>query len=391
MIPIAETRTGRWSPLAALIDRRWIPFLAAIALLGCEVASPPPKPPSVSHPEAGFADRLTLSPTSFGKLIDWAGDDHGPALAAFRKSCAAFSKMPASSPVGEIGGYAADWQYVCKVAIGLGNVADGPAKRFFENWFNPYIAVANNDTQGLFTGYYEAGLKGAWYPHDRYRTPLYALPGDPLVAKKFTRAEIEGGALAGKGLELLWVDDPVDAFFLHIQGSGRVIMEDGQVVHLGFAGKNGRPYVSIGGELVRRGVMARDVISMQRIRGWLKGHPVEGAELMAMNESFVFFRIVAVNTDSGPVGAQGVALTPGRSLAVDRRFIPLGVPLWLDISDPMDKGRALRRLVVAQDSGSAIKGPVRGDLFWGFGEKAARYAGKMKSTGRYYILLPKRL
>ncbi len=370
---------------------RWALFIVALALVGCEVVGPPVSLPSVSRPDVGIADRLRLNPTSFTQLADWASDDHSIALTAFKRSCAAFSKMPASSPVGKIGGYAADWQRVCNVAMGLGNVADGPAKRFFENWFKPYIATADNNTQGLFTGYYEAGLKGAWHPHGRYRTPIYALPDNPVITKKFTRAEIEGGALAGKGLELLWVNDPVDAFFLQIQGSGRVAMEDGRVVRLGFAGKNGRAYVSIGRELVRRGVISRDTVSMQRIRGWLKAHPRDGAELMAMNGSFVFFRINSADTASGPVGAQGVALTPGRSLAVDRRFIPLGVPLWLDIADLIDSGRPLRRLVVAQDSGSAIKGPVRGDLFWGFGEKAARQAGKMKSIGRYYILLPKKL
>ncbi len=201
-----------------------------------------------------------------------------------------------------------------------------------------------------------------------------------------TRAEIERGALAKRDLELFWVDDPVDAFFLHIQGSGRIRLPDGAVARIGYDGQNGRPYVPIGRILAERGALARDDVSMQTIRAWLAAQPGEAAALMDENPSYVFFREL---TGEGPVGAQGVVLTAGRSLAVDRTFLPLGVPLWLDLDDPKEGNGKLRRLVVAQDTGGAIRGPVRGDLFWGFGPEAAERAGMMKDRGTYYLLLPR--
>lgn len=246
--------------------------------------------------------------------------------------------------------------------------------------------------------------------HGPYRTPVYARPMDMVTAdlglfreewkgktlvgrvvegrlRPFPpRAEIEAGALEGEGLEILWIDDPVDGFFLHIQGSGRVAMNDGRIVRLGYAGQNGHPYVAIGRELIERGAIPRERMSMQAIRAWLKNNPDDAPRLMASNPSFVFFRELK---GPGPIGAHGVPLTPGRSLAVDRSFIPLGVPVWLDTTDPLSPETPLRRLVVAQDTGGAIRGPVRGDLFWGFGADAAAKAGPMKQAGRYYLLLPK--
>jgi len=202
------------------------------------------------------------------------------------------------------------------------------------------------------------------------------------------RKAIVEGALDPRNLEIVWVDDPVDAFFLQIQGSGRVTLEDGRVMRLGYAGQNGHPYVAIGRELIARGALTRETVSMQSIRAWLAANPAEAAALMNANPSYVFFRELP---GDGPVGAQGAALTPLRSLAVDRRFVPLGTPVWLDAEHP-DPGTArLRRLVVAQDVGGAIRGPVRGDLFWGHGDAAADLAGRMKSPGRYYLLLPKGL
>ncbi len=204
-----------------------------------------------------------------------------------------------------------------------------------------------------------------------------------------SRAEIERGALAQRGLELFWVDDAVDAFFLHIQGSGRVRLPDGTVARIGYDGQNGHPYVPIGRLLAERGALPRDEVSMQTIRAWLAAHLGEAAALMEENPSYVFFREIAGPADAGgPLGAQGVALTAGRSLAVDRAFLPLGAPIWLDLEDPAEGNGRLRRLVVAQDTGGAIRGPVRGDLFWGFGPQAAERAGMMKDRGTYYILLP---
>jgi membrane-bound lytic murein transglycosylase A len=201
-----------------------------------------------------------------------------------------------------------------------------------------------------------------------------------------TRQEIDAGRLSGRDLELLWVDDPLDAFFLHIQGSGRVRLADGETVRVGYAGQNGQPYVAIGRLLAERGALRRDEVSLQSIRDWLAAHPAEAAEVLAANPSYVFFRLLE---GDGPIGAHGVALTPGRSLAVDPSFVPLGVPVWLDTTDPLDERRPLRRLMMAQDTGGAIRGAIRGDVFWGAGEEAKARAGRMRSRGRYYLLLPR--
>ncbi len=200
------------------------------------------------------------------------------------------------------------------------------------------------------------------------------------------RAAISSGALRGRNLELVWVDDPVDAFFLHIQGSGRVVMDDGSVKRVGFDGQNGHPYVAVGRELIARGAMAREQVSMQSIRAWLKANPGEAQALMNANPSYVFFRPLG---GEGPEGAQGVVLTPGRSLAVDRNFVPYGVPVWLDAEDPLDPAARVSRLMVAQDTGGAIRGPVRGDVFWGHGADAEERAGRMRSRGTYWLLLPR--
>ena len=382
----------------------------AVAVLSA--CAPAAKPPTVPLPASPTPPALTLSPVAFAHLPGWREDAHGQALASFRRSCARLASRPAGEPLNGAGtgGTTADWRLPCAAAQGIGEDAHAVARHFFETWFTPYLALGDGAPEGLFTGYYEAELRGSRTRRGPYQVPIYGRPGDLVsvdlgrfrrdwegrhiagrvgggqLVPMESRAEIENGALAGRGLEILWVDDPIDAFFLHVQGSGRVVMDDGGIVHLGFAGRNGHPYRAIGRALVERGIIPKSRISMQSIRAWLKAHPRQGARLMASNPSFIFFR--AVEGD-GPTGAQGVALTPGRSLAVDRRFVPLGVPVWLDTTDPVDPTRSLRRLVVAQDTGGAIKGPVRGDLFWGFGAAAAERAGPMKQKGRYYLLLPK--
>jgi membrane-bound lytic murein transglycosylase A len=274
------------------------------------------------------------------------------------------------------------WLAACRAATTTAG-DDLSARRFFERWFVPYLVLSAGSDEGMFTGYYEPILSGAWRRSARYTYPLYRAPA--LTSGLPSRAEIESGALAGRGLELLWVDDPIAAFFLHIQGSGLVQLEDGGVYRVGFAGQNGYSYFPIGRELIRRGEILPEQMSMQAIRVWLQAHPDEARSLMNLNPSYVFFRL---RDGDAPIGAQGVALTPGRSLAVDPSFVPFGVPVWLDTTDPAQP-QPLRRLVVAQDTGGAIKGPVRGDLFWGAGEDAELRAGLMKQTGRYYLLLPR--
>lgn len=388
-------------------------LVAATLLAAVLTACAPEAPP----------ERLTLKPVRFADLAGWADDRHGEALGAFRRSCARLMRLAPETPLAPAGlgggegegaaagfGTVADWQGPCAAAAALGEAGDGAARAFFERWFTPYLAADNDESEGLFTGYYEPQLRGAREPGGRYTIPLYRRPAD-LVSVDLglfrpalggvrlagrveqgrlrpydDRTEIEAGSLAGRGLELVWVDDPVDAFFLHIQGSGRVALEDGTVLRLGYAASNGHAYVAIGRELVARGEMEPGEVTMQSIRAWLATHPGEAAALMAANPSYVFFRELE---GDGPVGAAGVALTPERSLAVDRRFIALGTPVWLEAADPLAPDRTLRRLMVAQDTGGAIRGPVRGDVFWGAGAKAAERAGRMKSPGRYYLLLPR--
>jgi membrane-bound lytic murein transglycosylase A len=205
----------------------------------------------------------------------------------------------------------------------------------------------------------------------------------------YDRSEIEHGALQGKRAELLYLADPVDAFFLQIQGSGRVTLPNGGLVRVTYAGQNGRPYVPIGRVLSASGDIPADQVSMQSIRAWLNAHPDHAADVMNQNPSYVFFReLPNSNQSEGPPGALGVPLTPGRSIAVDRGFIPLGAPVWIDTTDPLD-GSALQRLMVAQDLGGAIRGAVRADLFFGWDKQAAERAGKMRQKGQEYVLLPK--
>jgi len=366
----------------------------------------------VTAPPAAKPERdLYLQPAGFDELPGWKSDDSSTALLPFLKSCEKIRAMPPDRNLGpySLAGRVADWRKVCADAalIRPGNRTE--AQYFFESRFTPYRAHDTSGARGLFTGYYEPELRGAWKQDGTHRYPIYARPKDlvsvdlgrfrpewkgehlagHVSGNEFvpyaTRADIEAGALKGRQLELLWVDDPIDAFFLHIQGSGRVVLPDGSAVRIGYAGRNGHRYTPIGRELVAMGAFPPDKVSMQTIRAWLAANPLAGHELMERNKSYIFFRVL---TEDGPVGAEDVPLTPGRSLAVDPAFVPLGIPIWLATTEP--GGRTpLRRLVISQDTGSAIKGPVRGDLFVGFGAAAGAIAGAMRQDGVYYLLLPK--
>jgi membrane-bound lytic murein transglycosylase A len=278
-------------------------------------------------------------------------------------------------------------------------------------------ASDHGEREGLFTGYYEPLLMGSRQPDKRFHIPLHRRPDDliqvdlgrfdsDLEGRRITgrvidqrllpyptRAEIDAGALDGKSLEMLWVDDDVAKFFLQIQGSGQVQLPDGSRIRVGYADQNGQPYRAIGRDLLDMGALAKGTVSLQSIRAWLEQHPDQAQTVMEKNRSYVFFReLPDVPGAEGPPGAQGVPLTPGRSLAVDRRFLPLGVPIWLETSAPSPNGpKPLDRLVVAQDTGGAIRGPIRGDLFWGTGSDAEYGAVHMQSRGRYYLLVPRAL
>jgi len=337
-----------------------------------------------------------LIPVDFAALPGWRQDKTSVALAAFQRSCAPFMKKPATAAAGKIpaAGQYQDWQKPCAAAEKVKSGDDAAARRFFTDWFRPYALQRSDGAPGLFTGYYEIETAGSRKRGGPYQTPIYRLPLQPVGA---TRAEIERGALKGRGLELLWLKDPVDAFILHIQGSGRVLLPTGGAVRIGYAGNNGHAYFPIGRAMVAAGLLQKDAVSLQTIRAWLKAHPADAASWMNKNERYVFFQEIA-DQGMGPRGALGVPLTPGRSLAVDPEFVPLGAPVWLDTTWPADngasgpkKGDSLRRLMMAQDIGSAIKGPARGDVFWGSGARALEFAGPMRAAGRYFILLPKSL
>jgi membrane-bound lytic murein transglycosylase A len=383
-------------------------FLLLSQLGGCAEEKKPteaPPPPAV----------LTLSAVEFADLPGWGEDDPEAALAAFRRSCGRWEKQAADKPVGGQGGFAGtvgDWRVVC-----AGAAQATQARAFFEANFLPFAVSDNADAEGLLTGYYEPLLQGARFPDQAHRYPLYRRPPDlvsvdlgqfdpELEGRRIggrvekgklvpyaDRAAIDRGALAGHELELLWVDDPVDRFFLEIQGSGQVRLPTGETVRVGYADQNGRPYRAIGKDLIESGAIPRERMSMQAIRAWLQANPGQAPDIMARNPSYVFFtELTDLAAESGPLGAQGVPLTPGRSLAVDRKFLPLGAPVWVDTMAPEPEGeRPLRRLMVAQDTGGAIRGPVRGDVFWGAGPAAEHLAGHLNSPGRLFILLPRDL
>ena len=348
--------------------------LAAFTLIAC---APPESPPG-----------LKLKPAGYSSLPGWDMDAMDGTLPAFLKTCQALAKKPADEILGPagLGGQVSDWQAPCDAARQLGAADTATTRAFFERWFVPFIAENDTGKSGLFTGYYEAEIDAARKPDAAHRYPLYRKPKN---GTSLTRAEIEAGGLQGQGLEFLWLKDPVDAFFLQVQGSGIVTLAEGGMMRIGYGGNNGHTFVAIGKLMIEEGLIEKGSASMQSIRAWLRANPARAQELMNRNPRFIFFREVK----EGPVGAMGVVLTAGRSLAVDPAFVPLGAPLWLDTTWPVDhgnirRGDPLRRLMLAQDTGSAIKGPVRGDFFWGSGEEALKFAGAMKNPGRWFLLLP---
>ncbi|MCH8112252.1 MAG: murein transglycosylase A [Proteobacteria bacterium] len=390
--------TGR---LAGLI------FLLAVVVTGLILVSVIDREP----PET----RLGLDERSFASLAGWDDDDQSAALSAFRLSCERLLTLPDERSLGGGGmaGMVADWRSACR-AVGDVRAADRDAARaYFQTWFRP-VAVSNEaDDIGLFTGYYTPVLKGSLERSEAFSVPIYPLPADYLkvdlgtfradlagqrivghiengrFAPAQTRAEIDAGALDGTAKPILWLADPIDAFFMHIQGSGRIRLDDGSVLDVGVTGTNGHAYVSIGRRLVAHGGLEEGNVSAQSIQAWLKDNPDEAQSLMQENPRYVFFGIV----DAGPLGSQGVTLTAQRSLAVDTRWIALGVPVWLDtrIADTKVAPDRIRRLMVAQDTGGAITGIIRGDVYWGAGDEAGEVAGRMNVAGRYHVLLPRTL
>lgn len=392
---------------------------ASVVLLSACGTEPdaPPKPPKTAEEAAPdpavptAVPTAVLEPAAFAALPGWRADPVAEALPALKRSCGRLLRGADDRLLGPDGqaGSVADWRQPCQA---LTAAADDAALRLaLEDNFKPLRVVALPEDRGLFTGYYEPELPGALAPDETHRWPLYRAPSDlisvdlarfdqDLAGKSIvgrlengqlvpyhSRKAIDDGVLHNRNLEVLWLADPVEAFFLHIQGSGKVILPDGSAMRVGYAASNGLPFESTGRYLLRNGKIGRDQATAQGVAAWLRDNPVEAVPVMQRNSRYIFFRPIE---GEGPVGAQGVALTPGRSLAIDRRYLPLGAPIWLDTTWP-GTDRPLQRLVVAQDVGSAIKGVVRGDLYWGGGAPALEQAGRMKQPGSYYLLLPRRV
>ena len=335
----------------------------------------------------GLAACTAQAPRTVAELPGWAEDDLAAAVPPFLAGC-----RPPAMPAA-----------LCAEARALPEGDNAAARAFFERRFTLRLAG-----EGLMTGYYEPEMRGAATPSATYAVPLHTRPADLVevdlsqfatdLRGRRTAGRVRDGRLvpyddraaieAGNGPALLWLADPVDRFFLQIQGSGRVVLPDGGVRRVGFDGQNGRAYVPIGRILADQGEIPREQVSMQTIRAWLEAAgPARAQALMDQNPSYVFFREVPARADQGPTGAQGVPLTPLRSIAVDRTEIPLGSPVWIVTRHPLT-GQAMRRLVMAQDTGGAIRGPARADLFWGWGDTAGHAAGPMKEPSTLYVLVP---
>ncbi len=330
--------------------------LGAAISLGILMAGPVvPNEPAPQYAILGFED-----------LDGWAADDHDAALSVFKNTCADLDES--------------DWAALCALAFDAKD-----ARQFFELFFRPMLITDGKEP--LFTGYFEPELSGSPVRTGRYRHPIYKMPPEANDRRPWlTRRDIlTSGVMEGRGLEIAWVDDPVELFFLQVQGSGRIRYPDGRMIRVGYGGANGHNYRSIGQELVRRGVYQPHQVSADVIKNWVRRNPVDGEDLLYHNDSYVFFREVSqVPADKGPLGAMNRSITPMRSIAVDPAFTPLGAPVWIE-----KEGEApLRRLMVAQDTGSAIKGAQRADVFFGTGDAAGRAAGRIKDPGRMIVLMP---
>ena len=403
---------GAWIAMALLLgacaklDKVDAPAPAAPALAQCPAPIPCPACAACPAPklEPPVAKVPVLEAVGFDALPGWAGDDVAAAWSAFLASCNAMRFQPA-------------WRNACAEAARLSSTGVPDAahvRAYFETNFIAYrAATPEGSTQGLATGYYEPLLRGSRTRRAPFLHALYAPPDDLLVidlastnpdlknmrlrgriegrrvVPYWSRAEIERGMAPVSGKEIVWVDDSIEAFFLEVQGSGRIRLDSGDMLRLNYADQNGHPYQSIGRWLLDRGELKSGEATMQGIKAWAVANPKRIEELLAQNPSYVFFReLPGGNPREGPIGAQGLPLTPERSIAIDPRFIPLGSPVFLSTTYPNTDTR-LERLVIAQDTGGAIRGPVRADYFWGFGAEAGAQAGRMRQALRLWVLLPK--
>ncbi len=399
--------------------KKYSPLLILLVLAGCATQNPlpvdnpddrqrpvpmpitnqPTKPTKVEKQPVEPKNYNALQPVDWVRVTGWPGERPAEVWTAFMRSCQVLQRK-------------AGWQEVCNIAASAAPRTDQDVTRFFETYFIPYQAVqTNGSTTGLITGYYEPLLRGSPTPTARYRYPIYGVPEDlvqvdlsPLypelknkrvrgrlvgnkVVPYYSRAEIDGTKSPLRGKELVWVDDLVEVFFLHIQGSGRVQFEDGRTVRIGYADQNGYPFRSAARYLADNGELPLEKTSMQGMKNWAKANPEKVNNFLNYNASYVFFKFLPTNID-GAVGAMGFSLVPERSVAVDPTQVPLGAPVYLSTRVPFSS-QPMQRIVMAQDTGGAIRGPVRADFFFGFGDQAGEKAGRMKQQGNLWYLLPK--
>jgi membrane-bound lytic murein transglycosylase A len=363
-----------------------------------------------------WSPKPTFRHVTFRELPGWDKAEFKKSLLTFQASCRVFMKQDPKSLVGtdKISLQVIYWLPICHEALNINSIAEQDAKLFFEKWFSPVEFYDGKPVKGLFTGYYMPLVKGSYTKSDEFTVPIYEVPNNmitvdlglfsPKLKKRivigrvegkqllpyYTREEINKGALKNHARVLAWIHSPIDRLFLEIQGSAIVELEDGKSIYINYDAQNGAPYTAIAGVLIKKGVMTKHNASMQAIKKYLEAHPEQMDKVLNQNKSFVFFRKLSLEA---ALGSQGVALTPGYSMAIDRNWIPMGAPLWLsttrpDIQNP-NKSKAMQRLMIAQDTGGAIRGKVRGDVYWGGGDKATQIAGHMKNEGHYWILLPR--
>jgi membrane-bound lytic murein transglycosylase A len=357
-----------------------------------------------------------LEPVAWDALEGWNTDDHLAAFKAYRTSCEPLRKSFPSPDKGAL--HDALWRVCGTLPAALPEDANA-ARAFFETSFVPLRISRLGENEGFLTGYFEPVVEGSRFPSPEFHVPLYRRPADLIAAGQASgsvpfpnkgaligrraaenqivpyheRGAIAAGALDGQKLEICWLKDEFDALSIQIQGSARVILEDGTPLRINYDSHNGHPYTAVGRVLIERNVIAREEMSMERIREWMAAHPEEASDVRAHNRSYVFFRITGLSNEGEPIGDQGVPLTPGRSIAVDRMH-EYGVPFFIEAVLPSDSAKALspfRRLMIAQDTGSAIVGPARADIYWGTGDDAGRTAGRIRHPGHFVMLLPREL
>lgn len=336
-----------------------------------------------------------FSPLAFADVRGFAEDDHAGAFAVFQRSCACVIEgrpslrkaVPSSPALIEI----------CRRALALHSPGGSRARQFFESHFRPFRVTTPQDAalSGFFTGYYEPIVDGSLTPSADFTAPILAPPRTVSARSALPdRAAIEDGAIGDRASPIVWLRDPVEVFLIQVQGSARVRLEDGRSLRLVYAGRNGWPYTSIGRILIESGAIPQGAMSLAALKQWIRAHGQqpgeEGAELMRHNQSYVFFALApGLDAEAGPIGGAGLSLTPLRSLAVDRDIYPYGTPIWIDADIPEAMpGSRLRALMIAQDTGSAIVGPARADIFFGSGDEAGARAGAVRHGGEFIVFLP---